>query len=249
MKKSGFSVIYVILAVLVLISVLGFAFLWIQNQKLSTQIEDLKRIPQSQVDTRSFPTGRPSASPTPTDLRQLLLPDDHGIYFSFDKYGEACNGSKAGNIYNVPANDEVAFKNDYFGFSASLPTNSKWFSDIYRLNPYDLYETSVSYGPIGVVEGCGMGRANSIIVVPQRNVQLILNDLNNRKAQNNGLFWVWGPIVKELGGNTVVEWEETGLCNNANAEVVGKKHNYNFGGSCLGDLSEVEKTIEKMKIY
>ncbi len=213
-----------------------------QNQKLSQQIEQFK--PQ-QINQNTTSQTSVFPSPTPNDNRQLLLPNENGVYFSFEKYGQGCNGSAAGKINTDSADETFVYKNS--DFSVSLPNNKKWLSDIYKLNPYDTFDGGISYGGLTVVEGCGMGRTNRLSIVPQRSQVLTVSELNKEKG--DGSLWVSGPTTKEIGGKSVVEWEATGLCNNAQAEVIGKKNNYVFSGNCLGDLSDVERTIETMSIY
>ncbi len=233
----------VLIGLAVIVLFLGMGYLLMQNQMLQTSIAELKN--PTRMAQNSFPTSTPTPIPTVVDSRELLLPNEYGIYFSIDKWGEGCNGSKAGNINRDPANAEIIFKSDKFGFSASLPYNKNWFSDMYRLNPYDVSPDGVFYGNLVGGEGCGLSREKGILVTSQKSVDQLLNELNKKKGED--FTWTSGPDIKMINGHQVVEWSSGGLCDMKQAEVVGKKNNYQLSDKCSGNLDE--ETIAKMTIY
>lgn len=257
MKSFGFGVIW-ILVIGVVSAILGGTgvFFWVRSQdnsstvekrvdSLQTQIDILKKEKSANQPTQtSFPDSNNNQE---TDNRKLLLPNKDGTYLSIGDVGSpACSGEGAGVVSDAFPNSQVVFKSESKGLEMKIPFNSNWFSSKYKVNPYDEQDRSIGFGNLTISEGCGFHRSYGLELLPYRDEQAVISDLNNQKK--NDVTWMYGPVVESINGLKVVKFTTGGLCGTAQEEIIGKKNNYSLAIFCRDDFKPLDEVVKSISL-
>lgn len=183
---------------------------------------------------------QPSSIGTSSSQATYMIPD-------FANTDQAAYGDEAkwGKFHDVPADRIVTCAAKQYDLTFSVDYNDQWGTDQYKLQPCDLKDNSIAFGPLEIGQEGGTGgyfRYNTIQVREKRDANSIVKELQERSVQD---------IKQEtIGGKTVVFSTDQGLAGTyGHWEIIGQKSNYSFQISGCEDqkcITHAETLINSM---
>jgi len=172
-----------------------------------------------------------------------------------------CEPEKLMGKFNFdPPTTTEYFESQDLAFSAELPMNPLWGTPTYAPRPYEVLlqdpreDSSLSFGPVGVMEGCGLMRLYELSIDSQKSIGEITEEI----TKQNGEMFLGGDVPEQAKPQTVtigeydaVRFTEDGFCTTPTIIVPGPLYSYRIFALCSGGSEEefdvLSDIVESMK--